>query len=88
MIVVIIGGTKGIGGCAADVLRAQGHEVCTVARSSGDIRADIGTPEGRRAVIEGVRARCGFRGYEIGKKYAEAFEILRIEMSFDEGCRL
>ncbi len=32
--------------------------------------------------IEGVRCRCGFRGYEIGKKYAEAFEILRLEMSF------
>ncbi len=38
--------------------------------------------------IEGVRCRCGFRGYEIGKKYAEAFEILRLEMSFDEGTAL
>ena len=38
--------------------------------------------------IEGVEARCGFRGYEIGKKYAEAFEVLRIEMSFDEGTKL
>jgi len=37
--------------------------------------------------IEGVRCRCGFRGYEIGKKYAEAFEILRLEMNFDrETC--
>lgn len=34
--------------------------------------------------IEGVHARCGFRGYEIGKKYAEAFEVLRIEMNLDE----
>ena len=33
--------------------------------------------------IEGVRCRCGFRGYEIGKKFAEAFEILRMEMTFD-----
>ncbi len=33
--------------------------------------------------IEGVKCRCGYRGYEIGKKYAEAFEILRLEMSFD-----
>ena len=33
--------------------------------------------------IEGVRSRCGFRGYEIGKKFAEAFEILRLEMNFD-----
>ncbi len=38
--------------------------------------------------IEGVRCRCGFRGYEIGKKFAEAFEILRLEMSFDEGTSL
>ncbi len=38
--------------------------------------------------IEGVRCRCGFRGYEIGKKFAEAFEILRLEMSFDELCNL
>ena len=34
--------------------------------------------------IEGVHARCGFRGYEIGTKYAEAFEILRLELAFDE----
>ncbi len=38
--------------------------------------------------IEGVRCRCGYRGYEIGKKYAEAFEILRLEMSFDEKTSL
>lgn len=34
--------------------------------------------------IIGVHSRCGFRGYEIGKKYAEAFEVLRIEASFSE----
>lgn len=33
--------------------------------------------------ITGVHSRCGFRGYEIGKKYAEAFEVLRLEMSFE-----
>lgn len=38
--------------------------------------------------IEGVRCRCGFRGYEIGKKFAEAYEILRMEMSFDSGVNL
>ena len=38
--------------------------------------------------IEGVRCRCGFRGYEIGKKFAEAFEILRLEMTFNEGTNL
>lgn len=34
--------------------------------------------------IEGVRCRSGFRGYEIGKKFAEVFEVLRIEMGFDQ----
>lgn len=34
--------------------------------------------------IEGIRCRCGFRGYEIGKKFAECFEILRLEMNFDK----
>ena len=38
--------------------------------------------------IEGVRCRSGFRGYEIGKRFAEAFEILRLEMSFNELCNL
>lgn len=34
--------------------------------------------------VEGVRCRCGFRGYEMGTKYAEAFELLRLEMTFEE----
>lgn len=38
--------------------------------------------------ITGVHNRCGFRGYEIGKKYAEAFEVLRIEASFSKNFRL
>ena len=38
--------------------------------------------------IDGVHARCGFRGYEIGKKYAEAFEVLRIEANFDKDFNL
>jgi len=38
--------------------------------------------------LEGVKCRCGFRGYEIGKKYAEAFEVLREELSFSENSNL
>lgn len=38
--------------------------------------------------IVGVRSRCGFRGYEIGKKYAEAFEMLRLELGFSDTCNL
>ena len=38
--------------------------------------------------ITGVTCRAGFRGYEMGKEYAEAFEVLRCELSFDEGEHL
>ena len=38
--------------------------------------------------VTGVHSRCGYRGYEIGKKYAEAFEVLRLEMGFDEKCNI
>lgn len=38
--------------------------------------------------IKGIESRCGFRGYEIGKRFAEAFEILRIEMEFNKGTKL
>lgn len=31
--------------------------------------------------IEGTKARAAYRGYEIGKKYAEAFEIVRCELT-------
>lgn len=38
---------------------------------------------GGESWVSGVENRAGFRGYEIGKKYAEAFELLRMEMEFD-----
>lgn len=38
--------------------------------------------------IKGVYCRCGFRGYEIGKRYAESFEVLRLEMSFDKNSSI
>ncbi len=38
--------------------------------------------------ITGVKSRCGFRGYEIGKQYAEAFEILRLELNFAKDSKL
>ena len=38
--------------------------------------------------IEGVRCRCGFRGYEIGTRFAEAFEVLRMEMSFSPEAKI
>lgn len=38
--------------------------------------------------IEGVRCRCGFRGYEIGTKYAESFEVLRMQMNYNSQTAL
>ena len=38
--------------------------------------------------IEGVRCRCGFRGYEIGTKFAESFEVLRMQMDFSDKTSL
>lgn len=38
--------------------------------------------------VTGVMCRCGFRGYEIGKRYAEAFEILRLEFEINEKFRI
>ena len=32
--------------------------------------------------VTGVTCRAGFRGYEIGTEYAEAFEVLRCELDF------
>jgi len=34
--------------------------------------------------IEGVKARARYRGYEMGKEYAEAFEILRAEFKLED----
>lgn len=38
--------------------------------------------------IKGVYSRCGFRGYEIGAEFAEAFEVLRLELNFEAKCHL
>jgi len=54
MIYAVIGGSKGIGKCTVDILRADGHQVVDISRS-GDIKADIGKPEGRKAAIDAVR---------------------------------
>lgn len=38
--------------------------------------------------ITGVICRSGFRGYELNVNYAEAFEVLRCELSFDKKEKL
>jgi NAD(P)-dependent dehydrogenase (short-subunit alcohol dehydrogenase family) len=51
MNVLVVGGTGTIGSAVADALRAAGHTVRTAARSGGDLRVDITSPESIRALF-------------------------------------
>mgnify|MGYP001814317896 FL=1 len=50
------GGATGIGAALREGLVAAGHQVISVDIKQGDIIADLSTPEGRQAAIDGVRA--------------------------------
>jgi len=41
------------------MLEAQGHRVIGVDLRDADVPADLGTPDGRRAALDGVLDRCG-----------------------------
>lgn len=56
---VVTGAASGIGAAVADQLRAAGHRVIGVDLSGADIAADLGTPEGRAAVIDQVGELSG-----------------------------
>lgn len=51
MKVLVVGGTGIIGRAVAEALRAQGHEVLSAERSSGDLRVDIRSVESVRALF-------------------------------------
>lgn len=53
---VVTGSASGMGAQAAQRLRAQGHTVIGVDVTAGDVVADLSTPQGRRAAIDGVLA--------------------------------
>lgn len=55
---IVTGGTRGIGRAIADELHALGADVLTVARSGGDITADITTAAGRATIVAAVAARA------------------------------
>ena len=85
MIYVVIGGSKGIGKCTVDILRSAGHTVVDVSRS-GDIKADIGKPTYRRAVIDvvhtmfpdgidGLVANAGIPGGIRGQTAADVISV-------------
>ena len=52
--IVITGASSGIGAATAARLSADGHRVIGVDLERSDVDADLGTPAGRRAAIQGV----------------------------------
>ena len=57
--IVVTGSAAGIGRATAGFLTASGHRVIGVDLRDAEVTADLATPYGRAAMIEGVRARCG-----------------------------
>jgi 3-oxoacyl-[acyl-carrier protein] reductase len=58
-VALVTGGTRGIGAAIAQRLRDDGFTVATLARSGGDVRADVADPEQVEAAFATVRERFG-----------------------------
>ncbi|MDX6696918.1 MAG: 3-oxoacyl-[acyl-carrier protein] reductase [Solirubrobacteraceae bacterium] len=56
---LVTGGTRGIGAAVAARLRADGWPVVTLARSGGDVDADVADPAAVDAAFEAAEARHG-----------------------------
>lgn len=56
---LVTGGSRGIGAAIADGLRAAGWPVVTLARTSGDVQADVADPEAVEAAFARIEAEHG-----------------------------
>jgi len=55
----ITGAASGLGAATAQLLRAAGHQVIGIDRQAADIVADLATPAGRQAAVDGVQVASG-----------------------------
>jgi len=57
--IAVTGSASGIGAATATRLEKDGHRVIRVDWKGGDVVADLGTPAGRAAAVEGIRRATG-----------------------------
>lgn len=57
--IVITGAASGIGRATAELLAERGNRIIGVDLRGSDVDADLTTPEGRRALVDGVRDLSG-----------------------------
>ena len=50
----VTGGSSGIGSAVVELLKKDGHDVINIDLKNGDICANLATPEGRQAAIDGL----------------------------------